>query len=130
MAARGLERWEFEMLTVLMTADDHTMCMKDLGAATLISPGALTNRVDQLVRRGLVERGPAPGNRRMITATLTPEGERLVGEVVGAHLEHKRALLSALSPEDQDTLATLLRRLLVSLGDTGTPCETNPRQTS
>lgn len=118
-AQHGLESWEFDMLaTLLRSSADHTMCMKDLSANALVSPGALTNRMDRLVDRGLVNRFPAPRNRRMVLVALTEEGVRLVNEIMEGHLANERALLADLSAADQDHLAALLRQLLVSLGDT------------
>lgn len=118
-AQHGLESWEFDMLaTLLRSNDEHRLCMKDLSANALVSPGALTNRMDRLVERGLVTRNPAPGNRRMVLVTLTEEGVRVVDEIMEGHLANEGELLAALTGADQDQLAALLRLLLVSLGDT------------
>ncbi|MFI6320756.1 MarR family winged helix-turn-helix transcriptional regulator [Nonomuraea sp. NPDC050556] len=115
----GLEPWEFDMLATLLRSNtEHCLCMKDLTANALVSPGALTNRMDRLVERGLVHRTPAPDNRRMVLVYLTPDGERLVNEIMEAHLAHERELLAGLSKLDQEHLATILRGLLHSLGDT------------
>ncbi|MFI6596512.1 MarR family winged helix-turn-helix transcriptional regulator [Nonomuraea sp. NPDC050536] len=117
--ARGLEAWEFDMLATLLRANaEHTMCMKDLAGSALVSPGALTNRMDRLVDRGLVRRWPAPDNRRMVLVALTEEGERLANELLEGHMANELRILSAFTPDDQEALAALLRRLLVSLGDT------------
>ncbi|RVX47153.1 DNA-binding MarR family transcriptional regulator [Nonomuraea polychroma] len=119
LAEHGLEAWEFDMLTTLLrSGDDATMCMKDVSAAAMISPGALTNRMDRLVERELVERRPAPGNRRMTLVTLTDEGRRLANDLLERHAAHEDRLLSGLSATDRDALAGLLRKLLLSLGDT------------
>ncbi|MFB4288611.1 MarR family winged helix-turn-helix transcriptional regulator [Nonomuraea sp. ATR24] len=119
LAGRGLEPWEFDMLaTLLRSGESHTMCMKDLSSSAMVSPGALTNRMDRLVERGLVDRRPAPGNRRMILVSLTPEGLRLVDDVLEGHLDNERDLLAGLDDDERAALAGLLRKLLVSLHDT------------
>ncbi|WP_327087655.1 MarR family transcriptional regulator [Nonomuraea sp. NBC_01738] len=119
-AAHNLEPWEFDMLATLLRSNlEHSMCMKDLAGSALVSPGALTNRMDRLVERGLVTRYPLPENRRMVIVTLTPEGERLANDLVALHMANEAALLSPLTAEEQQVLATALRKLLVSLGDTG-----------
>ncbi|WP_181019863.1 MarR family winged helix-turn-helix transcriptional regulator [Nonomuraea typhae] len=118
-AEHGLEPWEFDMLATLLRGNpEHTMCMKDLGTSALVSPGALTNRMDRLVERGLVKRWPLESNRRMVMVALTEDGERLAGDLLGAHMANEARLLSALSPEEQAALTGTLRKLLVSLGDT------------
>jgi DNA-binding MarR family transcriptional regulator len=119
LAQHGLEAWEFDMLaTLLRNGDEHGMCMKDLASAALVSPGALTNRMDHLVKRGLVDRWPAPGNRRMTLVALTDEGLRLVDTVLEGHLANQDGLLAALPEDERAALAGLLRKLLLSLGDT------------
>lgn len=117
--ASDLEAWEFDMLATLLRANaEHTMCMKDLAGSALVSPGALTNRMDRLVERGLVDRWPAPENRRMVLVALTEKGERVANELLEGHMANERRILAALTADDQEALAGLLRRLLVSLGDT------------
>ncbi|QYC38533.1 HTH-type transcriptional regulator MhqR [Nonomuraea coxensis DSM 45129] len=121
LSEHGLEAWEFDVLATLLRAEDARMCMKDLSAAAMVSPGALTNRIDHLLDRGLVDRWPAPGNRRMTFVGLTDEGRRVADDVLGRHAAHETRLLSGLPAGERDTLAALLRKLLLSLGDTPAP---------
>ncbi|MEU6720602.1 MarR family transcriptional regulator [Nonomuraea sp. NPDC046802] len=119
LTGHGLEAWEFDMLaTLLRSGEDATMCMKDMSAAGMVSPGALTNRMDHLVKRGLVTRRQAPGNRRKTLVSLTEEGRRVVDDVLERHAANEDRLLACLSPADREVLSALLRKLLVSLGDT------------
>ncbi|MGW6502770.1 MarR family winged helix-turn-helix transcriptional regulator [Nonomuraea angiospora] len=121
LAEHGLEAWEFDMLATLLRNEADTMCMKDLSAAAMVSPGALTNRMDHLVERGLVDRWPAPDNRRMTLVALTDEGRRMANDILERHAANEAHLLRGLSFADREVLAGLLRKLLVSLGDTGRP---------
>ncbi|MEV3983678.1 MarR family transcriptional regulator [Nonomuraea sp. NPDC049758] len=119
LAEHGLEAWEFDMLaTLLRSGADATMCMKDLSSSAMVSPGALTNRMDHLVRRGLVHRWPAPHNRRMTLVALTDEGRRVADEMLVLHAANEERLLAGLAEGEREALAGLLRSLLVSLGDT------------
>ncbi|WP_345893850.1 winged helix DNA-binding protein [Nocardioides sp. TF02-7] len=79
----------------------------------------MTNRVDRLTARGLVERHPDPSDRRGVLVRLTPEGKAAVDGAFSALLEAERELLADLSPDDQATLAALLRRLLLPFAATG-----------
>ena len=45
---------------------------------------------------------------------LTPAGKDLVDRVAPLHLANEQRMLAALSPDDRDVLAGLLRRLLIS----------------
>jgi len=42
-----------------------------------VKPPSITTLVDGLVKRGLVERGVDPADRRTVTHTLTPDGQAL-----------------------------------------------------
>ncbi|MEV0967176.1 MarR family winged helix-turn-helix transcriptional regulator [Microtetraspora glauca] len=119
-AGHGLEPWEFDVLaSLLRSGPEHRLCMGDLAAAVMVSSPALTNRIDRLAAKGLVNREVAPDNRRMVLITLTDEGLAVANDLLDGHAANERRLLAALSGAEQDRLAALLRALLVSLGDAG-----------
>jgi DNA-binding MarR family transcriptional regulator len=72
----------------------------------------MTNRVDRLTARGLVERHPDPDDRRGVIVRLTPTGVRTVDSAFEALLAAEAHLLTTLSARDQKKLADLLRTLL------------------
>ncbi len=115
-AGRGLESWEFDVLSALRrTGAPHELSPGQLVAETLVTSGTMTNRVDRLVARGLVERHRAVGDRRGVIVRLTDEGRRTVDAALAELLADERDLLAELDPGEQDALADLLRRLLHSL---------------
>ncbi|MEH1126742.1 MarR family winged helix-turn-helix transcriptional regulator [Micromonospora sp. CPCC 206061] len=117
-AAHGVEPWEFDVLATLLRAGPpHVLSAGALSTAAMVSSAALTNRIDRLLDRGLVERAVDPGHRRRVLISLTTQGLALVNELVERHLANERRLLDGLAAADRDRLAELLRRLLVSLGD-------------
>jgi DNA-binding MarR family transcriptional regulator len=79
---------------------------------TLVTSGTMTNRVDRLTGRGLVERLPDPRDRRGVIVRLTAEGLRTVDDAFAGLLERERALLAGLAAEERGQLAALLRRLV------------------
>lgn len=78
-------------------------------------------RIDRLVADGLARRHPDPDDRRGTRITLTSRGREAFESAAPAHLANEGRLLSALSPDEQRTLASLLRRLLVDLEDVSLP---------
>ena len=74
----------------------------------------MTNRIDRVEGLGLVERRPDPSDRRGTLVALTQEGQKTVDAAVVAHLANEERLLTALSPAERETLALLLRKLLLS----------------
>ncbi len=83
----------------------------------MVTTGAITNRIDRLEERGLVERRPNPDDRRSISVRLTRDGLALVDTVAHSHLTTKRRLLAALNERQTATLGSLLRTLALHLGD-------------
>ena len=75
----------------------------------------MTRILDRMEADGLIERLRHPEDRRGLLIGLTAEGRRRYGDVAREHLQRERALLDALSAEDQAQLADLLRKLLISL---------------
>jgi DNA-binding MarR family transcriptional regulator len=110
--ASGLESWEFDVLSALRRAGKpYELSPKALLQQTLVSSGTMTNRIDRLVERELVERRADPGDGRGILVTMTSGGVRRVDVAISQLLEAEAELLEALSPTDQERLAGLLRKL-------------------
>ncbi|WP_017625355.1 MarR family winged helix-turn-helix transcriptional regulator [Nocardiopsis chromatogenes] len=118
-AQYGLERGEFDVLATLRRAAAPTgMTAGALARASMVTSGAVTNRLDRLEAKGHITRRTDPHNRRTVTVALTPQGRDLIDRAVAAHLDNEHRLLAALTPHQRDELAHTLRTLLLSLGDT------------
>jgi DNA-binding MarR family transcriptional regulator len=112
-SAYGIESWEFDVLAALRRAGaPYELSPGRLLRETLVTSGTMTNRVDRLAGRGLVERHPDPEDRRGVLVRLTGEGKATVDGAFTALLEAERELLADLPPSAQKDLAGLLRRLL------------------
>ena len=112
--AHGIESWEFDVLAALRRAGaPYELSPGRLLRETLVTSGTMTNRVDRLAARGLVERHPDPSDRRGVLVRLTPDGKRAVDAAFTALIDAEHDLLADLPAEDQRTLASLLRRLLL-----------------
>jgi DNA-binding MarR family transcriptional regulator len=110
----GIESWEFDVLAALRRAGaPYELSPGRLLRETLVTSGTMTNRVDRLASRGLVERHPDPSDRRGVLVRLTPDGKDAVDGSFTGLLEAERELLADLSASDQKVLAGLLRRLLL-----------------
>jgi DNA-binding MarR family transcriptional regulator len=114
----GLERGEFDVLATLRRAGSPDgMTAGALARASMVTSGAVTNRLDRLVAKGHVTRDIDPANRRTVVVALTPAGRDLIDRAVVAHVDNERRILAALGPAQRDDLAATLRTLLLSLGD-------------
>jgi DNA-binding MarR family transcriptional regulator len=110
--ASGLESWEFDVLSALRRAGrPYELSPKALLQQTLVSSGTMTNRIDRLVERGLVERRADPGDGRGILVTMSTAGQTRVDAAIATLLVSETELLEALSAMEQERLAALLRKL-------------------
>ena len=117
-ADHGLEAWMFDVLATLRRGGEpFELTAGELVSQTMVTTGAMTNRIDRLVARGLVERSADPEDRRVVRVRLTADGLRLVDEAAETHYELERQLLGSLSRKQQTALADSLRTLLIDLGD-------------
>ncbi|MEO8830519.1 MarR family transcriptional regulator [Lapillicoccus sp.] len=112
-AERGLELWEFEVLSALRrSGEPYQLSPGRLVTQTLVTSGTMTNRIDRLAARGFVARSSDPHDRRGVIVALTGEGRDVVDAALAELLDRERGLLAGLPARDRDTLAGLLRSLL------------------
>jgi DNA-binding MarR family transcriptional regulator len=108
-----LDTWEFDVLAALRrSGDPYALSPGQLAAATLVTSGTITNRVDRLEARGLVRREPDPTDRRGVRVLLTADGQTRVDGALNDLLESEREILSGISEDESATLAQLLRQLM------------------
>jgi DNA-binding MarR family transcriptional regulator len=117
-AEHDLQSWEFDILATLRrSGPPYQLTAGALVASSMITSGAMTNRIDRLSARGLVTRRVDPGNRRSVLIALTDEGRVLIDRAVTGHVANEDRLLAGLSAAQRDQLADLLRTLALHLGD-------------
>ncbi|HSV40627.1 MAG TPA: MarR family transcriptional regulator [Nocardioidaceae bacterium] len=108
----GVELWEFDVLAALRRAGKpYELSPGRLLKETLVTSGTMTNRVDRLEERGLVQRRPDPSDRRGVLVRLTDEGRTTVDGALDALLSREADLLAAIDGTERKQLAGLLRRL-------------------
>ena len=113
-ASRGLETWEFDVLSALRRAGPpFQLTPGALLRATLVTSGTMTNRIDRLAEAGLVHREPDPRDRRGVLVTLSEQGRAAVDAALTDLLDREQRLLAGLDVSERGTLAALLRALLV-----------------
>jgi DNA-binding MarR family transcriptional regulator len=113
-AEHDIESWEFDVLAALRrSGPPYQLSPGRLLKETLVTSGTMTNRVDRLVSRGLVQRMPDPNDRRGVLVRLTGAGRVTVDGALEGLLSREQALLAGLDPAQQRTLARLLHTLVV-----------------
>lgn len=118
----GITSWEFDVLSVLRrTGEPYRLSPKVLVRETMVSSGTMTNRIDGMVKRGLVRRLPDPGDGRGVLVEITPQGLTLVDAAITRLTDAEEHLLSGLTRTERDRLTALLRKLAVSIASDRAP---------
>lgn len=103
----------FDVLATLRRSGaPYALSPGDLMTSAMITSGTMTNRIDQLEKRGLVARTPNPEDGRGFLVSLTDKGFDLVDEVVTAHVETQASLVEGLNEKERVSLNTLLAKFL------------------
>ena len=105
----GLSVSQFGVLEALFHGG--SLCQRDIARKILKSTGNITMVIDNLEKRGLVQRERDSGDRRFITIHLSEEGRRLIAAIFPKQLAAIVAEMEALTDEEQDELGRLCRKL-------------------
>ena len=116
VGAYGLTFARYEALVLLAFSASGRLPLSTKGDRLMVHPTSVTNTVRRLVDAGLVERVPNPTDGRGALAVITPRGletmEAATRDLVAAGFG-----LTALSRDEQDQLAALLRTVRHARGD-------------
>ncbi|MFE1247336.1 MarR family winged helix-turn-helix transcriptional regulator [Streptomyces sp. NPDC058741] len=107
-AEHALTGAQARLLTLLCL---EPLPMRRLAQRLKCEPSNVTGIVDRLEARGLVERQPAPSDRRVKVAAPTPEGRR-VARSLRESLRFAREPLAGLSEAERVALRDALRGML------------------
>ena len=113
---QDIEPFEFDVLAALRRAGaPYELSPGRLIKETLVTSGTMTNRVDRLTARGLVERLPDPSDRRGVLVRLTARGKATVDAAFEALIARERDLLTDVPVSERQALAALLRTVMSPL---------------
>lgn len=99
------------VMTLRRQGKGKTLSPSLLAKEMMLSTSAMTNRLDRLEKRGLIERIVDPNDRRGLRIALTEDGFNLVDTLVVSHVETEARMIENLTQQER----TELRRLLAKL---------------
>ena len=110
----GLQAGEFDILATVRRADTdgQGLTAGQLAASAMVTSGAITNRLDRLLAKGLITREVDPNSRRAIRIALTARGREVIDVALVDHVANEERLLAPMTADQRDQLAGLLRVLL------------------
>lgn len=111
----GIAQGESDVLAALWReGPPYELSPGRLRQSVVVSSGGMTGRLDRLESAGLIARRPDPHDRRGILVRLTHKGAELTGTLIQQYLAGQSRYLAVLNPAEQDRLARLLRKLMLS----------------
>jgi DNA-binding MarR family transcriptional regulator len=93
------------------------LTLNNVAEALYITPSTASRTVDDLVRKGLVERCQDPADRRAVCLSLTPPGQALF-EALRQHLVQRQlTILQQIDPASRRDVLTALQKLAQAIKD-------------
>lgn len=112
----GVDTATLDLLSTLRRSGaPYALSTRELARRSMVTAGAVSQRVGRAEGEGLVTREPAPGRARTVLVTLTAAGHDLVEGSVDQVLHREAELIDALTPEQRTQLSDLLRTLLLDV---------------
>ncbi|GAA0267429.1 MarR family winged helix-turn-helix transcriptional regulator [Cryptosporangium japonicum] len=109
LRAHGVSMWGYAVLSNLDDQPVHTQTA--LAEAIGADKTRLIAVLDDLQSAGLIERRPAPGDRRARVLSITPEGRRLRDAVQSEIRDEEERILDVLPPDQRAVFVDALRTL-------------------
>ncbi|MFJ2766322.1 MarR family winged helix-turn-helix transcriptional regulator [Streptomyces sp. NPDC087300] len=109
----GVDTATLDLLSTLRRSGaPYALNTRELARRSMVTAGAVSQRVARAEGDGLVTRESEPGRTRTVLVTLTEAGHHLVEASVDQVLQREAELIDALTPEQRDQLSELLGALL------------------
>jgi DNA-binding MarR family transcriptional regulator len=115
-AGFGLDRGEFDVIATLRrSGPPYRLTPTELYTTLMLSSGGLTHRLGRLEKAGLILREKSPRDGRSMLVVLTAAGKERAEKAFRADMASESSFLQALDAGQRETLASLLRKLIVSI---------------
>jgi DNA-binding MarR family transcriptional regulator len=111
----GLSRAEYVVIYSLALTDGGQA--RDISETSGFPRNTLSRAIGRLEELDLIEREHLPGGGRNQLLRLSEAGWRLFDETLPAFRKFEQTMLAALQPEEQDTLAELLAKIVLAGDD-------------
>jgi DNA-binding MarR family transcriptional regulator len=112
LAALGIDSATLDLLSVIRrSGPPYELTTREITRRTLITAGAVSQRVARAELAGLVARAPSSRSRRAVSVRLTDAGHVLIETTVRQLLDHEADLVAALPEQERTELASSLATL-------------------
>ncbi|MFD5050582.1 MarR family winged helix-turn-helix transcriptional regulator [Streptomyces tendae] len=112
----GIDAATLDLLSVIRRAGPpYALSTRELAHRTLVTAGAISQRVARAERDGYVRRAPGTTGRRTVLVELTDAGHALIERSVDTVLGREAALVASLTTTERTQLIALLDKLLTDV---------------
>ncbi len=108
---------QIRILTYIRFSPGESMKIKEIADELHITSAAASQIVERMVQRGMVERKSAPGDRRSVCVTLSPEGHACWEQYDAISEAVMRQLLHAVPNGKLAVFQEVLDTLLAAVGE-------------
>jgi len=116
LAARNLGYTDLDVLATLRrSGEPYCLSPKELMKSVLITSGSMTALLNRLTEHKLIERVEGEDDGRVKKARLTNKGIAVIDRAIADRFQEAADVVKRLSPEERDSLAMLLKKLLKGL---------------
>ena len=122
LGAHSSRRWQERLapigldarsvLVLRHVAAEQGRTQSSLSASLAVPPSRIVGIVDELERRGLLERRANPNDRRAHALWLTGSGHAVLGELLAISRAHEAEICAGLPESDRRRLIELLERIV------------------
>lgn len=107
-----LSHWEFDVLATLRRAGTpYLLSPTVLFDSMMVSSGTMTNRLQHLEKKQLIERIDNPNDKRSLLVQLTTKGISLINQAFVSHIQLENDLMNSVSKEEITIINLLLKKI-------------------
>ncbi len=107
-----LSHWEFDVLATLRRAGTpYLLSPTVLFDSMMVSSGTMTNRLQHLEKKQLIERIDNPNDKRSLLVQLTTKGISLINQALVSHIQLENDLMNGVSKEEITIINLLLKKI-------------------
>ena len=112
LARLGVDPSTLDLLSVIRrSGPPYELTTREITGRTLITAGAVSQRIARAEQAGLVHRSPSSASRRAVAVRLTEAGHGLIESTVRQLLDHEAGLINSLTPAERETMTGLLAKV-------------------
>jgi MarR family 2-MHQ and catechol resistance regulon transcriptional repressor len=108
---------QYNVLSLLkhQSSENGGLTQVELSRMMLVNRANITTLIDRMEKAGLVARRPVPDDRRYNVIALTQHGIDMYQKVTGTYRKKVNEIMGVLSPEELESLKSILEKVRLNL---------------